>query len=105
MNTMTWTSAPADLLGLGGLDVPRCTDRDSRLGIGGSSAPRVAPFGGTGVPAGGITVRLRPVVLQPSTQASGQVGHQGGFKAPVAPYAHNSIGTTLGIHPSGRPLS
>jgi len=37
--------------------------------------PRVVPFLGTGVPAVG------------------------------APFAHNSIGTTLGIHPSGRPLS
>jgi hypothetical protein len=105
MNTMTWTDAPADLLGLGGSDVRRCTDRDSRLLIGVRPAPRVAPFEGTGVPAGGIAGRLRPVVLQASTPAGSQGGNQGGVKAPVAPYAHNSISTTLGIHPSGRPMS
>jgi hypothetical protein len=75
MTTTTWTNAPADLLGLGGSELHRCTERDSRLRIGVSPAPRVAPFQGTGVPAVG------------------------------APFAHNSIGTTLGIHPSGRPLS
>jgi hypothetical protein len=80
MITTTPTLAPADLLGLGGTDVRRCTERDSRLRIGVSPAPRVAPFQGTGVPA--VTVL------------------EG-----VAPFAHNSIGTTLGIHPSGRPLS
>jgi hypothetical protein len=75
MSTKTLTWAPADLFGLGGSDVRRCTERDSRLRIGVSPAPRVAPFQGSGVPAVG------------------------------APFAHNSIGTTLGIHPSGRPLS
>jgi hypothetical protein len=80
MTNMTWTNAPADLLGLGGCDLRRCTERDSRLRIGVSPAPRVAPFQGTGVPA--VTVL-----------------------AGVAPFAHNSIGTTLGLHPSGRPLS
>ena len=75
MTNMTWTKAPADLLGLGGSDLRRCTERDSRLRIGVSPAPRVAPVQGTGVPAVGT------------------------------PFAHNSIGTTLGIQPSGRPLS
>jgi hypothetical protein len=75
MTDMTWTNAPADLLGLRGSDLRRCTERDSRLRIGVSTAPRVAPFQEIGVPAVG------------------------------APFAHNSIGTTLGIHPSGRPLS
>jgi hypothetical protein len=75
MSTKTLTWAPADLLGLGGSDVRRCTERDSRPRIGVSPAPRVVPFQGTGVPAVG------------------------------APFAHNSIGTTLGLHPSGRPLS
>ena len=81
MITTTWTKAPADLLGLGSSDVRRCTGYDARTGIAVSPAPRVAPFQGTGVPAGGIAVRLRPL-------------------------AHNSIdGTTLGIHSSRRPLS
>ena len=78
-NTTTWTKAPADLLGLGGFDVRPCTER-------------VLPFSGTGVPAGVTAVRPRPVV------------GQAGYTAPTA-FAHNSIGTTLGIHPSGRPLS
>jgi hypothetical protein len=80
MTSMTWTSAPADLLGLGGSELHQCTERDSRLRIGISPAPRVAPLQGSGVPA--VTVVGGP-----------------------APFAHNSIGTTLGIHPSGRPLS
>jgi hypothetical protein len=75
MTSMTWTNAPADLLGLGGFNLRRCTERDSRLRIGVSPAPRVAPVQVTGVPAVGT------------------------------PFAHNSIGTTLGLHPSGRPLS
>jgi hypothetical protein len=94
MSTTIPTFAPADLLGLGGTDVRRCTDRDSRLVIGVSAAPRVAPFQGSGVPAGDMAARLRPVVLQNRTQ----VGNP-------ALFAHNSIGTTLGTHPSGRPLS
>jgi hypothetical protein len=72
-NTLIW--APADLVGLGGFGMRRCTERDGRLRIGVSPAPRVAPFQGTRAPALGV------------------------------PFAHNSIGTTLGIPPSGRPLS
>jgi hypothetical protein len=98
MNTMTSTLAPADLLGLGGSDVRRCTDRDSRIAIGVSPAPRVAPFQGTGVPAGVSAARRRPVVLWTRSQVGGQAVNK-------APIAHNFIGTTLGIHPSGRPLS
>jgi hypothetical protein len=79
MITDTWTKAPADLLGLGGFDVRLCTERP-------------VPFSGTGLPAGATAVRLR------------QVAGQAGYTAPMA-FAHNSIGTTLGIHPSGRPLS
>jgi hypothetical protein len=71
----TWTYAPADLFGLGGADARRCTELDGRARIGVSPAPRVAQFQGTGVPAVG------------------------------KPFAHNFIGTTLGIHPSRRPQS
>jgi len=80
MATTTLTWAPADLLGLGGFDMRPCTERDSRLRVDVSPAPRVVPSHGTGVPA--------------VTDVAG-----------AAPFAHNSIGTTLGIHPSGRPLS
>jgi hypothetical protein len=84
MITTTWTKSPADLLGMGGSALRECTGLDSRTVIGVSPAPRVAPIQGTGVPAAGAAVRLR-AQLQNET--------------------HNFIGTTLGIHPSGRPLS
>jgi hypothetical protein len=93
MNTTTWTKAPADLLGLGYTAVPPYADSDLRTVIGVSPAPRVAPFQGTGVPAGSNAARLRPE-FQPTVAA-----------AQVAPIAHNSIATTLGFHPSRRPLS
>jgi len=80
MTTTTWTYAPADLFGLGGSDVRRCSELDARIRIGVSPAPRVAPFQGTGAPAGAVLT---------------------GDKS----FAHNSIGTTLGIHPSRRPQS
>ena len=75
MSSMTPTWAPADLLGLGGYDVRRCTELDGRIRLGVSPAPRVAQFQGTGLPTAG------------------------------KPFAHNSIVTTLGIHPSRRPQS
>jgi hypothetical protein len=92
MISTTWTKAPADLLGLGGLDVRRYA--------GVRTCGPVAPMQGTGVsvegtvaPFGGIAARLRPAVEQPGTQA----------------LAHNFIGTdngtTLGIHSSRRPQS
>jgi hypothetical protein len=46
---------------------------------------------GTGVPAAGVAVRLRPIAQAARTEYQDQT--------------HNFIGTTLGIHPSGRPLS
>ena len=93
MITTIPTLAPADLLGLGGVAVPECAGLDRRTLIGVSPAPRVAPFQGTGVPARSTATRLRPV-FQPALA-----------QAQVAPIAHNSIVTTLGIHPSRRPLS
>jgi hypothetical protein len=102
MSTMTSTFAPAGLLGLGGSDVRRCADLDGRIAIGVSPAPRVAPFQGSGVPAGGSAARLRPVVLWTRTQVDGNAIDEAVTKASLA---HNFIGTTLGIHPSGRPLS
>ena len=93
MKTTTPTLAPADLLGLGCTAVPPYADSDLRTVIGVSPAPRVAPFQGTGVPAGSNAARLRPE-FQPTVA-----------QAQVAPVAHNSIATTLGSHPSRRPLS
>ncbi|TFV83211.1 hypothetical protein [Blastococcus sp. CT_GayMR16] len=92
MITTTWTKAPADLFGPGSSDVRRCMGYDARTGIAVSPAPRVAPVLGTGVPAGGAAVRLRPAF-----QATGPIQTQ--------TVAHNSIGTTLGICSSRRPTS
>jgi hypothetical protein len=91
MITTTWTKSPADLLGLGGSAMRECTGLDRRTVIGVSPAPRVAPVQGTGVPAAGVAVRLRPIAQAVRTEYQDQT--------------HNFIGTTLGIHPSGRPLS
>ena len=88
MNTTTWTTTPADL-GLGG-----CAAR-LRTVTGASPASRVAPVDGTGAPAGTVAARPRSVFLQAPEQ----------FGARTTAIAHNSIGTTLGIHSSGRPLS
>ena len=92
MNTTTQTLAPADLLGLGCTVMRPFAGLDLRTVIGVSPAPRVAPFQGTGVPAGSAA-RLRPEFQRTVAQAQ------------VAPIAHNSIATTLGSHPSRRPLS
>ena len=101
MITTTWTKAPADLFGLGSSDVRRCTGFDAPTGIAVSPAPRVAPVQGTGVPASGTAVRLRPAFRQARALAQ--------FDARYAALAHNSIGTndgtTLGICSSRRPLS
>jgi hypothetical protein len=97
MITTTWTKAPADLLGLGSSAARRCAGFDSRTVIGISPAPRVAPVQGTGVPADGTAVRLRPVFQAARIEVRN------------ATLAHNYIGTndgtTLGICSSGRPLS
>ena len=91
MITTTWTKSPADLLGLGGSALLECAGLDRRTVIGVSPAPRVAPFQGSGVPASGVAVRLRPIAQAAGTDDQNQT--------------HNFIGTTLGIHPSERPLS
>jgi hypothetical protein len=92
MITTTWTDAPADLLGLGGAAVPSCSGAGMPVPV--AMAPTFAAVKGTGVPTGGIAVRLRKDFRQTGTQERD----------------HNYIGatndgTTLGIHPPGRPLS
>ena len=91
--TKTWTSTPAGLLGLGGSAMRAYPGLDLRSVIGVSPAPRVAPAWGTGVSIGS-PARLR-TEFQPA-----------GAMAQAVATAHNSIdGTTLGSHPSSRPLS
>ena len=82
MISMTWTAAPADYLGLGSSDVRPCTDL----------RPRAVQ--GTAVPF----ARERQLSVAPT-----------GYRLVVDLHVQKSIapttGTTLGIHPSGRPHS
>ena len=97
MISMTWTKAPADLLGLGGLDVravhgPRLCGDSAELVAVHIAAP-TAPVQGTGLPAGSTAVRLRPVTGQ-------AIGHD-----VVIKNFFDNNGTTLGSHSSRRPQS
>ncbi len=99
MITTTWTNAPADLLGTGGVDARVCTG--SGMPFGGAMVPTLVPVQGTGVPAVGTAARLRP--------AAG-IGMTTGFGTGIEATDHNQIGTkndatTLGICSSRRPQS
>ncbi len=97
MISTTWTKAPADSLGLGGIDVRPAY----APGLCGGSADLVAmriaaptaPVQGTGLPTGSTAVRLRPVIRQ-------AIGHD-----VVTTENFENNGTTLGIHSSRRPQS
>jgi hypothetical protein len=97
MITTMWTKAPADLLGLGSSDVRRCTGMATGIAVSPALRPPVAPVRQSGVPAGDTAARLRPVFRQACAQVQ--------FSGPDAALTHNSIGNTLGICPSRRPLS
>ena len=88
MITTTWTTAPADLLGLGG--APVC----SGMTVAVAMAPHFASLQGTGAPIGSTAVRRREAVRQPGTQ---QVTH--------SYIGTQNDGTTLGNHSPGRPQS
>ena len=95
MTSMTWTNAPAGLLGLGGSDAPACAGFGMPFGV--AVAPTFVPVQGTGVPTVGTAARLRQ---------DAEIGMTTGIQT----LEHNYIGTkndatTLGIHPSRRPLS
>jgi hypothetical protein len=97
MISMKPTSPPADLFGLGGLDVRPvdglglCTGSDEIVAV--HIAAPTAPVQGTGLPAGSTAVRLRPVTRQ-------AIGHD-----VVTKNFFQNDGTTLGIHSSRRPQS
>jgi hypothetical protein len=99
MSTMSRTLTPADLLGLGGSAASPCAGLDHRAVIGVTPGARVAPFEGTAAPAG-IAARLRPVF-----QARPEVQVSAWNTVEANTFAHNSIGTTLGICSSRRPQS
>ena len=95
--SMTWTKAPADLLGLGGLDVrpvpgPALCGGSAELVAVHIAAP-TAPVQGTGLPAGSSAVRLRQVT-----------GQSIGQDVVITNFFDNT-GTTLGSHSSRRPKS
>ena len=98
MISMTWSNAPADFLGLGDFDVRPaygpglCSGRAER-----AIAP-FAPAQGTGLPAVGTAVRLRPVTGQ-------AIGHDVIAQSDVITQSFENNGTTLGIHSSRRPQS
>ncbi len=96
MISTTWTKAPADLLGLGGIDVRPAYGPGLRSGGGDLLAARTAaptaPVQGTGLPTGGTAVRLRPVTRQP-------------IGAVVVTTTFENNDTTLGNHSPGRPQS
>ena len=97
MINMTWTKAPADLLGLGGFDVRPafgpglCSGSAETVAV--HIAAPTAPVQGTGLPAAGTAVRLRPVTGQ-------AIGHD-----VMTQQTFENNGTTLGIHSSRRPQS
>jgi hypothetical protein len=100
MITMTWTNAPADLLGLGSAAVRPCTGID--VAVSAALRTPVAPVTQTGLPTGGTAVRLRPDFRQARADVEA--------KRRTTVFAHNYIavendGTPLGIHPSRRPQS
>jgi len=95
INSM-WTKAPADLLGLGGIDVrpagPGLCSGSAELVAMRTAAP-TAPVQGTGLPAGSTAVRLRPVTR-----------HAIGDVVETTTFFKNN-GTPLGNLSPGRPQS
>ena len=99
MISTTWTKAPADLLGTGGLDVRPAFGPGLCTGSLENPALRIAapfaPVQGTGLPSGATALRLRPVTRRP-------IGHDV-VTTDYTTFEKN--GTTLGNHSSGRPQS
>ena len=106
MISTTWTDAPAGFPGAGrtGISLYACTSVVDGGGARIVMAPVAAPIRGTGLP---MAARLRPidergvvresflqalVVASPLTTSADKTDIQ-------------NIGTTLGIHPPGRPQS
>jgi hypothetical protein len=98
MINMTWSNAPADLLGLGGLDV-RPVHGSGLCRYERVVSPIPTPQG-TGLSAVGTATRLRPVTRQ-------AFGHDvvttKSFENNGTSFENN--GTTLGNHSSRRPQS
>jgi hypothetical protein len=98
MITMTWSNAPADLLGLGGLDVRPAYGPGPCSGRAERTVAPFAPAQGTGLSAVGTAVRPRPVIGR-------VIGHDVIAQSGVITQSFENNGTTLGIHSSGGPQS
>ena len=107
MISTTWTDAPAGFSGPGrtGMSPYSCS-----VVVGGARiviAPVAAPVRGTGLP---VAARLRPIDERGVTQESFlQQAPAVAGAAPLSATTHkngtDNNGTTLGIHPPGRPQS
>jgi hypothetical protein len=95
MISTTWTTAPAGPLGLGSLDV-RPAYGPGLFGFAARAGSPTATAQGTGLPAVGTGVRVRPGARQVIGQVIGQ---------DVRSTSLQNNGTTLGIHSSRRPQS
>ena len=106
MISTTWTDAPADLLGLGGFDVRGADGSGLCSGFAEHlAAPVTAPSAaaqGTGLPAGGSAVRLRPVARQ---AIGGVLGTTTSENTTPENTTFENTGTTLGNLSPGRPQS
>ena len=97
MNSTTPTLAPADLLGLGGIDVrgafgPGLCSAFAEYLAAPVNAP-IAGAHGTALPSWGTSARLRPVTRQPIERVV------------VTKNLFENTGTTLGNLSPGRPQS
>jgi hypothetical protein len=107
MITTTWTDAPTDLLGLGGVAARPCTGIE--VAVSTVLLAPVTSVDATGLPFGGTAVRMRPQA-RPAGADAGTTSLVNAQTTPrTTAFAHNSIavndGTPLGIHSSGRPKS
>ena len=93
MISSTWTQAPADLLGLGGVDVRPAYGTGLPSGFADRAVAPIPTVQGTGLSAVGTAIRLRPATRQ-------AIGHD-----VVTEKFFDNNGTTLGIHSSRRPQS
>ena len=104
MISTTWTTASADLLGLGGLDVRPVDGSGLCSGVADRAVARpaapAAPARETGLPTGSTAVRLRPATRR-------AFGHEAASTDVdvVTTDFFDTNGTTLGIHSSRRPQS
>jgi hypothetical protein len=107
VNSTTWTDAPAGFSGPGRIGMPRYSCPSVVGGTGVVIAPVAAPIQGSGL---SVAARLRPIdergVIQESFfQQAPAVAGAAPLSATTHKFGIDNNGTTLGIHPPGRPQS